>query len=50
MPSLMQDGLANAVANHYNQLENTGLRDRTKSPIFYLRNFNNWVKSMLIGM
>lgn len=44
-----QDGLANAVANHYNQLENTGIRDRIKSPIFYLRNFNNWVKSMLIG-
>ncbi|XP_043216855.1 mRNA cap guanine-N7 methyltransferase-like [Amphibalanus amphitrite] len=44
-----QDGLATAVANHYNQLENTGVRDRIKSPIFYLRNFNNWVKSMLIG-
>ncbi|XP_037078115.1 mRNA cap guanine-N7 methyltransferase-like isoform X2 [Pollicipes pollicipes] len=44
-----QDGLANAVADHYNQLENTGLRERSKSPIFYLRNFNNWVKSMLIG-
>lgn len=43
------EGLAPAVADHYNQLENTGLRERSKSPIFYLRNFNNWVKSMLIG-
>ncbi|CAG4944158.1 unnamed protein product [Colias eurytheme] len=36
------------VAAHYNHLEEKGLRERFNSPIFYLRNFNNWVKSVLI--
>ncbi|XP_032530050.2 mRNA cap guanine-N7 methyltransferase [Danaus plexippus] len=39
---------ANIVANHYNHLEQKGLRERFNSPILYLRNFNNWVKSVLI--
>uniref|UniRef100_T1IYW9 mRNA cap guanine-N(7) methyltransferase n=1 Tax=Strigamia maritima TaxID=126957 RepID=T1IYW9_STRMM len=37
------------VAEHYNSLQEKGLEERTKSRIFYLRNFNNWIKSMLIG-
>ncbi|CAG5114777.1 unnamed protein product, partial [Candidula unifasciata] len=37
------------VANHYNQLEETGLALRTRSRIYYLRNFNNWIKSILIA-
>ncbi|CAF1207095.1 unnamed protein product [Didymodactylos carnosus] len=37
------------VAEHYNEMEEKGLEARTQSPIFYLRNFNNWVKSMLIN-
>lgn len=36
------------VAAHYNHLEEKGLNERFNSPIFYLRNFNNWVKSVLI--
>lgn len=32
------------VAQHYNQLEEKGLAERFNSKIFYLRNFNNWVK------
>ncbi|XP_005107770.1 mRNA cap guanine-N7 methyltransferase [Aplysia californica] len=40
---------AQAVAEHYNQLQETGLAQRTRSRIFYLRNFNNWVKSVLIA-
>ncbi|KAM3964812.1 RNA guanine-7 methyltransferase [Aphomia sociella] len=36
------------VAAHYNLLEEKGLNERFKSPIFYVRNFNNWVKSVLI--
>lgn len=32
------------VAKHYNQLKEKGLAERFNSKIFYLRNFNNWVK------
>ncbi|CAK1602912.1 unnamed protein product [Parnassius mnemosyne] len=39
---------ASVVAAHYNHLEEKGLKERFNSPIFYLRNFNNWVKSVLI--
>jgi len=41
--------ISDVVAGHYNKLDEKGLEERTKSRIFYLRNFNNWVKSMLIG-
>lgn len=43
------EGEVSEVANHYNTLEEKGLEARTQSRIFYLRNFNNWVKSMVIG-
>ncbi|XP_068621347.1 mRNA cap guanine-N7 methyltransferase [Battus philenor] len=39
---------ASVVAAHYNHIEEKGLKERFNSPIFYLRNFNNWVKSVLI--
>lgn len=32
------------VAQHYNQLQEKGLAERFNSKIFYLRNFNNWIK------
>jgi mRNA (guanine-N7-)-methyltransferase len=32
------------VAQHYNQLEERGLVERKNSTIFFLRNFNNWIK------
>ncbi|KAK7898251.1 hypothetical protein WMY93_019104 [Mugilogobius chulae] len=37
------------VADHYNRLQEVGLQVRSQSRIFYMRNFNNWVKSVLIG-
>ncbi|XP_058451910.1 mRNA cap guanine-N7 methyltransferase [Malaya genurostris] len=37
------------VATHYNQIEERGLQERTKSNIFYMRNFNNWIKSIIIN-
>lgn len=39
---------SSVVAAHYNHLEEKGLKERFNSPIYYLRNFNNWVKSVLI--
>lgn len=42
-------GLGSVVAAHYNTLEEKGLGERLKSRIFFLRNFNNWIKSMLIN-
>lgn len=40
---------ATVVATHYNSLEEKGLAERFKSKIFFMRNFNNWTKSMLIN-
>ncbi|XP_006876643.1 PREDICTED: mRNA cap guanine-N7 methyltransferase [Chrysochloris asiatica] len=42
-------GHSSAVAAHYNELQEVGLDKRSQSRIFYLRNFNNWMKSVLIG-
>lgn len=41
--------LSEVVAQHYNALEEKGLDERSKSRIVYLRNFHNWIKSMLIN-
>ncbi|XP_061166649.1 mRNA cap guanine-N7 methyltransferase-like [Saccostrea echinata] len=41
--------VSETVAKHYNELQEAGLAVRTQSRIFYLRNFNNWIKSVLIG-
>lgn len=40
---------AQKVAQHYNQIQETGKDARTQSRIFFLRNFNNWVKSVVIA-
>ncbi|KAI3359034.1 hypothetical protein L3Q82_015436 [Scortum barcoo] len=37
------------VASHYNSLQEVGLAARSQSRIFFMRNFNNWLKSVLIG-
>lgn len=44
-----ETGHSSVIAQHYNQLEEKGRAARVESRIFYLRNFNNWIKSMLIG-
>lgn len=41
-------GNSSIVETHYNSIEEKGLGHRNQSTILYLRNFNNWVKSMLI--
>lgn len=35
---------SSVVAQHYNKLQEKGLAERFNSKIFYLRNFNNWIK------
>jgi len=42
-------GIGPVVANHYNQLEEKGVVERRDSRIIHMRNFNNWVKSMLLN-
>ncbi|XP_042889508.1 mRNA cap guanine-N7 methyltransferase-like isoform X1 [Penaeus japonicus] len=44
-----EEGLGSVVADHYNKLQNKGVKERAKSRIFYMRNFNNWIKSYLIN-
>lgn len=39
---------AEVVAQHYNSRESGDVRSRRNSPIFHLRNFNNWIKAMVI--
>jgi len=36
------------VEQHYNEIADKGLAIRSTSKIFFMRNFNNWIKSMLI--
>lgn len=43
------DSHTKVVATHYNKLEEKGLAERSKSRIFFMRNFNNWIKSTLIN-
>ena len=40
---------SDVVAQHYNSRAPNDLRTRSQSNIYYLRNFNNWIKSVLIG-
>lgn len=37
------------VAKHYNELQEAGKEVRQDSRIYFMRNFNNWIKSVLIG-
>lgn len=41
--------MGSTIAKHYNNIPETGKDARKQSRIFYLRNFNNWVKSVMIN-
>lgn len=43
------DNHTKVVAEHYNELKEKGLAERSQSRIFFMRNFNNWIKSVLIN-
>ena len=43
------EGLGDKVAKHYNEHPEGSKESRKESRIFYLRNFNNWVKSVIIN-
>lgn len=46
----LQDApLSSTVAQHYNEIPAGTKELRKESRIFYLRNFNNWVKSVIIN-
>jgi mRNA (guanine-N7-)-methyltransferase len=44
-----KEGQGQLVAKHYNELQEAGKDVRTESRIYYMRNFNNWIKSVVIG-
>lgn len=48
-PGGQLEGHGQLVAKHYNELQDAGRDVRTESRIFYMRNFNNWVKSVVIN-
>lgn len=43
------NGLGEKVAKHYNAIPAGTRQSRRESPIFHLKNFNNWVKSVIIN-
>ncbi|RNA20301.1 mRNA cap guanine-N7 methyltransferase [Brachionus plicatilis] len=45
----MSESLSSTVVEHYNKKNPSDLAARSKSRIFYMRNFNNWIKSVLIN-
>lgn len=43
-----EQGIGQSVASHYNNLQEKGVESRKESRIYHMRNFNNFIKSILI--
>lgn len=41
--------ISKIVVNHYNSIDEKNIEDRFKSKIYFMRNFNNWIKSIIIS-
>ncbi|KAI0035963.1 mRNA capping enzyme-domain-containing protein [Vararia minispora EC-137] len=48
-PRVKRSRDAGLVVEHYNSRPNVGVDQRRESPIIGMRNFNNWIKSVLIS-
>jgi len=48
-PSGEGSGFGNVVAKHYDNLPERGREQRSESRIYFMRNFNNWIKSTLMN-
>lgn len=47
-PIVETSALTNTIAEHYNKTDNLQIEERKELRIFFMKNFNNWIKTMII--